>query len=131
MIDEIELPEAPCETALAVWDAGAGEVSPGEVRQEKGEASLPLEERPVRIRVTPWGVKLAFFHGSRALPPFKFSIPHEQWEQMVRLVAYPPPGLPGFEAFVGFTPEALALHRIDAVPVGREGDEESSVLSDQ
>ena len=77
-------------------------------------------DRPVRIRLTPHGVKLAFFHGSRPLPPFKLTISHEQWAQMVELIAYPPPGVAGFEAYVGFSPEALALHRIDAVEVGGE-----------
>ncbi|MEI9894266.1 MAG: hypothetical protein WDN28_10370 [Chthoniobacter sp.] len=72
----------------------------------------------MRIRVTPYGVKLAFFHGWKSIPPFKLTIPHEQWAQMVQLISYPPPGVQGFEAFVGFTPEALALHRIDAVEVG-------------
>jgi hypothetical protein len=75
-------------------------------------------DRPVRIRITPHGVKLAFFHNARPLPPFKLTIPHEQWLQMVELIACPPPGVKGFEAYVGFTPEALALHRIDAVEVG-------------
>ncbi|MEP6672856.1 MAG: hypothetical protein ABJF10_27075 [Chthoniobacter sp.] len=83
-------------------------------------AGIAPEDRPVRIRVTPQGVKLAFFHGSRSMPPFKLTIPYAQWAQMVQLIAYPPPGVEGFEAFVGFTPEALALHRIDAVPVGGE-----------
>jgi hypothetical protein len=69
----------------------------------------------VRVRVTPFGIKLAFFHASRPLPPFKLTIPHEQWQQLVQLVTYPPPGVQGFEAFLGFTPECLALHRIDAV----------------
>lgn len=78
------------------------------------------DDRPVRIRLTPHGVKLAFFHGSRPLPPFKLTIPHEQWAQMVQLIAYPPPGVAGFEAYVGFSPEALALHCIDAVEVGGE-----------
>jgi hypothetical protein len=78
------------------------------------------EDRPVRIRLTPHGVKLAFFHAARALPPFKLTISHEQWAQMVELIAYPPPGVKGFEAYVGFTPEALALHCIDAVEVGGE-----------
>lgn len=80
----------------------------------------PPDDRPVRIRLTPHGVKLAFFHGTRALPPFKLTIPHEQWAQMVALIAYPPPGVERFEAYVGFTPEALALHCIDAVEAGSE-----------
>jgi len=87
---------------------------------ERGPAMTPSEDRPVRIRLTPYGVKLAFFHGSRSMPPFKLTIPHEQWAQMVQLITHPPPGVQGFEVFVGFTPEALALHRIDAVPVGGE-----------
>lgn len=84
----------------------------------KSVAATPPEDRPVRIRITPHGIKLAFFHGSRSMPPFKLTIPHEQWAQMVALIAYPPPGVRGFEAFVGFTPEALALHQIDAVEAG-------------
>src|SRR5258708_40231885 len=87
---------------------------PHELR-EKEPPWTPPEERPVRIRITPCGVKLAFYHASRPLAPFKLTIPREQWEQMVRLIAYPPPGVQGFEAFVGFTPEALTRHRIDAV----------------
>jgi hypothetical protein len=43
---------------------------------------------------------------------------------MVELIAYPPPGVKGFEAYVGFTPEALALHCIDAVEVGAETNDE-------
>jgi hypothetical protein len=131
MIDEKELPEAPCETALAGLEEGVGEMPAGEMRNERGAALTPPEERPMRIRVTPFAVKLAFFHASRALPPFKFTIPHEQWQQLVQLTAYPPPGLPSFEAFVGFTPEALALHGIEAVPLGGEGNEEGRVISDQ
>lgn len=77
-------------------------------------------DRPVRIRITPHGIKLAFFHGARPLPPFKLTIPHDQWAQMVHLIAYPPPGIAGFEAYVGFTPESLALHRIDAVEAGTQ-----------
>ena len=57
-----------------------------------------------------------------SLPPFKLTISREQWAQMVRLIAYPPPGVRGFEAYVGFSPEALALHRIDAVEAGAENE---------
>ena len=85
---------------------------------EIGNAMTAPEDRPVRIRITPFGIKLAFFHGSRPLPPFKLTIPHEQWTQMVQLTSYPPPGVEDFEAYVGFTPEALAVHRIDAVEAG-------------
>ncbi|MDR3404970.1 MAG: hypothetical protein P4L99_20875 [Chthoniobacter sp.] len=84
----------------------------------KGPAMTPPEDRPVRIRITPQGIKLAFFHGSRSMPPFKLTIPYAQWAQMAQLITYPPPGVQGFEAFVGFTPEALALHQIDAVEAG-------------
>ena len=80
-------------------------------------AASPPEDRPVRIRVTPCGIKLAFFHASRALPPYKLTIPHEQWAQMVQLIERTAPRVPGFEAFVGFTPELLAFHQIDAVEV--------------
>ena len=86
--------------------------------EDKGPAVTLPEDRPVRIRLTAHGVKLAFFHGSRALPPFKLTIPRAQWAQIVDIVAFPPPGVQGFEAFVGFTPESLALHRIDAVEAG-------------
>jgi hypothetical protein len=85
---------------------------------ESGSAWTLPEDRPVRIRVTPFGIKLAFFHSSRPLAPFKLTIPHEQWAQMVELITYQPPGVQGFEAYVGFTPESLALHRIDAQEVG-------------
>jgi hypothetical protein len=85
---------------------------------ESGSAWTPPEDRPVRIRVTPFGIKLAFFHSSRPLAPFKLTIPHEQWAQMVELITYQPPGVQGFEAYVGFTPECLALHRIDALEAG-------------
>jgi len=81
--------------------------------------ALPTD-RPVRIRITPHGIKLAFFHGSRPLPPFKLTIPHDQWAQMMQLTTYPPPGVAGFEAYIGFTPESLALHCIDAVEAGAE-----------
>lgn len=96
----------------------------GEECEERGAASTLPDDRPVRIRLTPHGVKLAFFHQARALPPFKLTIPHEQWAQMVELIAYPPPGVKGFEAYVGFTPEALALHCIDAVEVRAETNDQ-------
>jgi hypothetical protein len=80
-----------------------------------GPAVTPPEDRPVRIRVTLCGIKLAFYSASRPLPPFKLTIPHAQWAQMVELIAKTAPRAPGFEAFVGFTPESLALHQIDAV----------------
>jgi hypothetical protein len=51
------------------------------------------------------------------MPPFQLNIPHEQWAQMVQLIAKTAPRVPSFEAFVGLTPESLALHRIDAVEV--------------
>jgi hypothetical protein len=95
--------------------AAQEEAALNDVLNERGAALTLPEDRPVRIRVTPCGVKLAFFHASRPMVPYKLTIPHEQWAQMVRLITYPPPGVQGFEAFVGFTEEALALHRIDAV----------------
>jgi hypothetical protein len=80
-----------------------------------GAVVTPPEDRPVRIRITLCGIKLAFYHASRPLPPFKLTIPHGQWAKMVELIEKTAPRVSGFEAFVGFTSESLALHQIDAV----------------
>jgi hypothetical protein len=75
-----------------------------------------MEEKPVRIRVTPYGIKLAFFHRTEVRRPLKVSIPFEQWQQMSTVISDVDAGQ-RFEGFFGFTPETLALHRIDAVPL--------------
>ncbi len=75
---------------------------------------LPPEDRPLRIRLTEHGIKLAFYHRAQPLPPFKVSIPLEQWEQLLALLFGLAPDVADFEAYLGFTPETLALHRIDA-----------------
>lgn len=112
---------------LAQTTSDEDALATGMLNDEGPAAALP-DDRPVRIRVTPCGIKLAFFHASRPLPPFKLTIPHEQWAQMVQLIAETAPRLPSFEAFVGFTPESLALHGIDAVEV-ELGSAQCSVLS--
>ena len=80
-------------------------------------ATSQHEDHPVGICITPDGIKLTFFHASRPVPPFQFTIPHTQWAQMVQLIAETAPHMPCFEAFVGFTPASLALHQIEAVEV--------------
>ena len=81
-----------------------------------GPAMLPPEERPLHLRVTQQGVKLRFFHTTKAIPPFKINLPIEQWEQIVQLVAATKRDTPEWEGYVGFNEQLLALHRIDAVP---------------
>lgn len=124
MIDEKM--DSMCETEIAAQNASPEPASTDVAQQHHREAVLPAEDQPVRVRLTPWGVELTFFHASRAVPPFTLMIPRGQWEQMARLIAYPPPGVRDFEAFVGFTQETLALHGIDAVEAG--GNQSGSCL---
>ena len=114
---EVATPEMLSDPLRLAQTAGDEDTLTTGMLDDEGPAAAPLGDRPVRIRVTPCGIKLAFFHASRPLPPFKLTIPHEQWAQMVQLIAETAPRVPGFEAFVGFTPQSLALHGIDAVEV--------------
>lgn len=79
---------------------------------EKGPAITPPDEKPIRLKVTPYGVKLAFFHSTKSIRPMKVAIPLEQWRLMNQLVE-----IRARIALIGFTPETLALHEIDAVEV--------------
>lgn len=47
-------------------------------------------------------------------------IPHEQWLQMSQVIAERMP-----EAFVGFSPETIALHHIDAVELTDQENNEN------
>ena len=95
----------------------------GDALSQNAGVEIPPEDCPVHLRATPESIELAFFDASRPLPPFKLVMPREQWKQMVRLIAETAAGVPGFEAFVGFTPESLALHGIEAVEWAMPGAE--------
>jgi hypothetical protein len=78
----------------------------------------PCEDRPLHVRITPHGVKLQFFHSSRALPPFRINLPFEEFAQLITVVSdVRHHRLPGQEAYLGFSEQLLALHQIDAVEV--------------
>ena len=78
-------------------------------------AALPLEELPMHLLITPQGIELSFYETTSERLPYKVNIPREQWNQMVDLVAMFASRVDRFEAYVGFTEQSLALHRIDAV----------------
>jgi len=78
-------------------------------------SAMPPEDRPLRVRITRFGVKLQFYHPAKPIPPFKINVPLEQWRQLIDVVrAAEAGGGPG-EVLLGFSEQTLALHRIEAV----------------
>ena len=88
--------------------------------EQTARGLFPPAAQPLRLRVNPAGVKLAFYHRNRALLPVKVKLNKAQFAQLEALVAGA--GSEEWaEYYLGFDEGTLALHGIAAAPLESEG----------
>jgi hypothetical protein len=72
------------------------------------------QDQPISIRVGPKAISFGLYHRERQMRPFIVSMPRAEFEALCAFVASVPVHCHS-SGFLGFTPEQLQLHGLDAV----------------